>query len=76
MINIYIKKSWLDLVFAIILRNVIVISQYLPDKTSSIENQTNSETGSSSSGAEIESMTSLNNCVSKKEKKLVDEVVF
>ena len=64
------------MVFAIILRNVNVTSQYLPDKTSSSENPSNSETGSSLSGAEIENMTSLNNCVSKKEKKLVDEVII
>ena len=65
------NKSWLFLsVFAIILRNVIVTSQYLPEKTSSLENQTNSETGSSLSGAEIESVSSSNNCVTKKEIKM------
>ena len=55
------------MVFATILRNVIITSQYLPDKTSSLENQTNSETGSSSSVAEIEGVTSSKNILTKKE---------
>ena len=71
------NKSWLFLsVFAIILRNVIVTSQYLPEKTSSLENQTNSETGSSLSAAENENVTSSNNCVSMEEKKFKDEVII
>ena len=58
------------------MRNVVITSQYLTDKTLLLKNQTNSETGSSSSGAEIETMTSLNNCVSRKEKKFLDEVII
>ena len=59
------------------LRSLIMTTQFLPDKTSSPENQTNSETGSCSSGAENGSMTSSSNSyVTKKEAGSNDEVCF
>ena len=58
------------------LQTIYTTSQYLSDKTSSTENQTNSETGSSSSAAENENVTSSNNCVSMEEKKFKDEVII
>ena len=46
-----------------------ILRQIFPEKSFSLKNQTNSETGTSSSEAEIESVTSLNNCVTRNELK-------
>ena len=54
-------KKYILSLFTIILRNLIITSQCLPDNTSSPENQTNSEAGSSSSGLENGSMMSSSN---------------